>query len=169
MEISVSKIKVLKGISLSLLLTAASALVAVVIRPNLFVTAVGFLGLLMFGAMTIVFISRLFYTEPQVIINLEGVEDKRLNTGLIRWNEINTILMESAKQSQYLILDLNSPEEYYRKLPKLELFLRKANGQTGTNNFRIRFTDLDKPIDEAWEFIENNILKTQEESLHLAP
>ncbi len=75
MEISVSKSKVFKVILLGLLMTAASVLV-IVIRPNMFVTIVAVLGLLLFGVMTAIFVSRLFYSEPQVIINLEGIEDK---------------------------------------------------------------------------------------------
>ncbi len=168
MEIWISKTKVFKAIGVSFLLVAASAFV-VVIRPNWFVAAAAVTGFILFGAMTIAFILRLFYTEPQVIINLEGIEDKRLNTGLISWSEISAVSMEASSQAQYLILILNSPDEYHQKLPKLELLLRRANGQAGTNKFRIRFTDLDKPIEEAWGFIENNMLQSRKESLHLAP
>lgn len=136
----------------------------------LIVGLVSIFGFFMFGSMTLVFVRRLFLTEPQVIITLEGVEDKRLNSGLIGWNEISFVSMEEVKNVQWLNLTLHSPEKYYSQLPKFELFLRKMNGQKGINDFRIRFADLDTPIDKAWNFIENNIIKPREEkSLALLP
>ena len=129
----------------------------------LIVGLVAVVGFFVFGAMTLVFVTRLFYTEPQVIINLKGIEDKRLNSGLIAWNEVGVIFLAEVRYAQWLNLTLDSPEKYYRQLPKFQLFLRKINGQQGINNFRVRFTDLDTPIDEAWDFIESNIIKPREE------
>ena len=188
MEIFVSRAKVFKATLFGLLLTGASMFVSVKCYHNVFlesysvfestfrtqiipfvVGTVGIFGFLIFGGMTLVFISRLFYTEPQVIINLEGIEDKRLRTGLIKWNEIDAVMLAEANRAQWLTVVLDSPEKYYLRLPKFELFLRKINYQQGNNSLRIRFADLDKPINEVWEFIENNIIKNREIGLHLAP
>jgi hypothetical protein len=182
MEIFISKVKVIKGILLGLLMTSAALLVSVKVFYILFpanrsllvspfelhiipliVGLVSIFGFFWFGLMTLAFIARLFQSEPQVIITLEGIEDKRLNSGLIGWNEIGFISQEEVKYGQWLTLTLHSPEKYHLQLPKFELFLRKINGQKGLNNFRIRFTDLDTPINEAWNFIENNIIKPREE------
>jgi hypothetical protein len=189
MKIFFSKPRVAKGILLGLLMTCAALFVSVKVFYILFpanlsllvssfelhilpliVGLAGVFGFFMFGSMTLVLVTRLFYTEPQVIISLEGVEDKRLNSGLIGWNEVSVVSMEEVKNVQWLNLTLHSPEKYYNQLPKFELFLRKMNGQKGINNFRIRFADLDTSIDEAWNFIQSNIIKLREEkSLALSP
>ncbi len=125
----------------------------------LFVGIVSIIGFFMFGAMTIIFISRLFYNEPQVIINLEGIEDKRLGTGFIEWKEIGFFWWNETQYASWLTINLYSPEKYFSKLSGFQMFLRKANGQKGNNDLRIRFTDLDTPIGEVWDFIEENVIK----------
>lgn len=132
-----------------------------------FVGAVGVFGFFLFGAATLIFISRLFDNKPQVILTSEGIEDKRLGCGLITWNEVEMITLEETKYAKWLNLILNSPEKLYKKLSLSQLFLRKLNGQNDKNNFRIRFADLDASVDEAWEFIENNVIKPREEKQEL--
>lgn len=182
MEILISKSKVVKAILLGTLMTFAALYVAVkvfyILLPSnrsvlessfnlqIIPMIVGFaavIGFFMFGAMTLVIIPRLFNSEPQVIINLEGIEDKRLAVGLIVWNEIEIIFLAETKYAKWLNLTLKSPENYYHRLSKFQLLLRKLNGQQGMNNFRIRFADLDTPIDEAWNFIEENVIKSRKE------
>ena len=189
MEIFISKLKVVKGILLGSLMTFAALYVAVrvffiLFPPNRSLLTSSFdfqtipmifglaavIGFLMFGGATIVIASRLFQSEPQLIISLEGIKDKRLNFGLIEWNEIETISLEETKYAQWLNLRLKSPENYLYRLPGFQKFLRKANGQHEFNNFRIRFSDLDTPIDEAWNFIEENIIKPRtEQGITLKP
>lgn len=169
MEFYISKPKIIKSVILGFIMIGA-AIVVLNISENLFLKVVCISGILLFGAMTIAFIIRLLNSEAQVIINFEGIEDKRLNTGFIRWDETNFIMLEENKNSKWLNLKLTEPEKYFHKLPKFQKFLRKANGQIGVNNFRIRFTDLDQPIEDAWEFIEKNIIKPREEKgIHLMP
>lgn len=189
MEIYISKVKIAKAILMGIVMTFAALYVAVKVFFILFPAdrsvldssfeieiipmIVGFavaIGFFMFGAITVVFVSRLFSREPQLIINLEGIEDKRLNFGLIEWNNIETISLEETKYAQWLNLRLKSPENYYRRLPKFQMLLRKLNDQQGIDNFRIRFADLDAPIDEVWNYIEENIIKPREEAgIHLMP
>lgn len=124
---------------------------------------ISLLGFVMFGGITITFALRFFNSQPQVIVSKEGIEDKRLNFGLIRWNEIEEIYFEETKYSKWLSLFLVSPENYFDKLPLFQKFLRKANGQSGNNFFRIRFEDLDKPIEEAMTLIEKYIAESRNE------
>ncbi len=184
MEIFISKQKIVKGILLSALMTCASLYVAVKVFYILFppsesllvssfdfqiITAivglVAAVSFCVFGAGKISLLFGLFQNEPQLIINLEGIEDKRLRLGLIEWNEIENISIEETKYAQWLNLELRSPKKFYNKLSKFQLLSRKLNGESEFNNFRVRFTNLDAPIDEAWNFIENNIIKRRAEKL----
>ena len=182
MEIFYSKSKLIKAVLLGLLSTSASLLLLAKIffvdfsaDQSVMVSSlardavllglglISLFGAFIFGGATITFILRLFDSEPQVIISLKGIEDKRLDTGLIEWNEIEMIFLAEINFAQWLTLILKSPKKYYRRLPKFQLLLRKLNSQKEINDFRIRFADLDTPIDEAWEFIEDNIIKPRTE------
>lgn len=183
MEIFYSKRKLLKGILLGLLGSAASFFVLfkgyqafLIDNQSVFsstwtfgnliivlLSTIPLAGLVMFGGATVIFIKRFFIRTAQVIINEEGIEDKRLNTGLIRWSEVLGALQMETDYAQWVSLILSSPEKYFEKLPTFEKFLRKANGQIGNNNLRIRFTDLDTPIDEAFPLIEKCVLQCQNE------
>lgn len=112
-------------------------------------------GFLIFGTMTVVFISRLFDNKPQLIITLKGIEDKRLGCGMIDWEEIEAVTFMETKYAQWLSLTLGSPEKFYDKLSSFQKLLRKLNGQTGTNSLRIRFADLNISIEDAWQYIED--------------
>jgi hypothetical protein len=183
MEIFYSKWKLIKAILLGLMLTSAGIFVSAKCYSILFLTTrsveasysfrdtvvpflvmiISIFGILMFGGMTIVFISWFFHSEPQMIITSDGIEDKRLNAGFIEWSEITFISLDENKHGQWLNINLKSPEKFYRRLSKFQLFLRKANGQKDIDDLRIRFALLETAIDEAWDFIENNVIKPREE------
>ena len=190
MEIFVSKSKIVKAILLGMIMTFAALFVAVkvfyIIFPAdrsvltssfdiqiipLFVGIVSIIGFFMFGAMTIIFTSRLFYNEPQVIINLEGIEDKRLGTGFIEWKEIGFFWWNETQYASWLTINfIFAGKVFQQNCPVFKCFCEKANGQKGNNDLRIRFTDLDTPIGEAWDFIEKNVIKPREaEDLALKP
>lgn len=169
MDVFYSKSKLLKFSGLNLLGLAAAVLVYIV-YPNISGLIFGIIGSLLFGTMSIVVFFRIFNHKPQVILNLEGIEDTRLNTDLIKWDEIKFITLEENKRSKWLNLNLYEPDKVFHKLPSFQKILRKANGQTERNNFRIRFIDLDTPIEEVWNFIENNVIKPRnEKGIHLMP
>lgn len=167
MEFFISKRKIIKGVLLGLLMTAVSALMFYA-YPNWFGIIFGALGLAIFGTMSAFILLRFFESEPQVVISSQGIEDKRLNFGLIEWDEIKSVALNETKYARWLNICVETPEKYYCRLPKLQIFLRKANGQTGMNDFRVRFNDLDKPVEEAFEMIED-ILETRYNGLPLTP
>lgn len=189
MEIFYSKSKFIKAFLLALLMSFAAGLLAAELISGLLwekasvlstfsagdIFSILLLIIILFAlsislGAALVFCSRIFNSAPQLIVSLEGINDKRLNLGMIGWNEVTYVILSKDKYTQMLSLTLNEPEKYYHRLPKFELFLRKLNGQRGNNDFRIRFADLDKPIDEIWVFIENKIIKPREEKgIHLMP
>jgi len=182
MEIYYSKSKLAKGFLLVLVLTAAALFVSSKVIDGFFaaqrsvlssvsfydvfevvLAAVSIFGVLICGGGMVVLTQRLFRSDPQVIFDMGGIEDKRLNTGLIEWNKIAYISLADNNYAQWLNLTLHSPDKYFGQLPKFQLLLCKLNGQTGKNYFRIRFSDLNVPIDDAWQYIEENVIKPREE------
>ncbi len=166
-EISISKMKVLRGILLAILMISASITV-IFLKQNLLIMVVGFIGAFVYSFGLIFQISKLFYFGSLVIINSEGIEDVRLGCGIIRWSDIESVSLEKTRYASWLNIGLISPEKYYSKLTKRQIFLRKLNEQPGKNNLRIRFIELERPIGEAFDLIEN-IIKNGEYDLSLAP
>lgn len=152
---------------LCLLMISASGLILAA-YPNLLGTILGGLGLSVFGVALVIQVSKFFYSGSQVIVNSAGIEDRRLKIGLIRWGEISAVSLERTKYAEWLNVNLASPEKYRSRLPRFESFLRRANGQRGKNDFRIRFKELDKSADEVFQFIEYIMETRREENLALA-
>lgn len=181
MEIYYSKSKLVKTFLLTLLMTFAAVFVSAKVFYHLFIEnrsvissisiydfaafflgIVGILGILLFGTGMFISAFRLFDSKPQVIISSKGIEDKRLRTGIIEWNDVALVFLSKHNLAEWLTLNLHSPEIYYSRLPTFELFLRWINGRKGKNDLSIRFNDLDASIDDAWNFIENNVIKPRE-------
>ncbi len=110
-------------------------------------------GILVFGCVAIIFGKRLFDDKPQVLLSADGIEDKRLNSGLIKWSEISSIFPHKMGQAEWLSINLMLPENYQKRLPIFARLMRKINGESELNSFRIGFTELDKSIDEAFDYI----------------
>jgi hypothetical protein len=155
MSLLYSKSRLLKGITLALIMIALS--VFCFLHAGVVGEIAGSIGIVMFGLGLIIETIKLFSNKPQITINSDGINDRRLNFGLIRWDEINTIELEKTQYATWVNINLNAPEIYYDKLPKFQKFLRKANGQIGINDFRIRLINLDKKPDEIWYYIEQMI------------
>jgi hypothetical protein len=174
MEIYVSKLKAAKFFSLGLIGTLASAFVfwkvfaaltfyfqhfsptfIISIFFSLIFVIVAILGIFMFGSAMLIFGKRILTRTPLVLINSEGIEDKRLNFGLISWSEITSIFPHKVESIDYLSFNLKLPEKYQNNLPFLTKLIRKINGESNLNAFKIYFTELDKPIEEALNYILN--------------
>jgi hypothetical protein len=118
MEIFYSKHKLLKVISLCVLITIAAGFVSGNVFYGLFLAPrsifssytlwdlVAFVGMcvsifsfIISGFATIKFILCLFHFEPQVIITLDTIEDKRFNTGAIDWKDVDFVYRAKSELS----------------------------------------------------------------------
>lgn len=152
MEFFISRSKVLKGLLPSLAFILVGGFVIAADR-GIFGYIVGASGLIFGLTLLIVIIGKLLRSEAQVVISEKGIDDRRLRTEIIPWDEIIAITLNETKYARWLTVELASPEKYYSKLPVAQIFLRKLNGQEGANDLRIRFNDLDGSIDDAFEYI----------------
>jgi hypothetical protein len=172
MKIYVSKLKAAKFFSLGLIGTLASAFVffkafdslslsfryfSLSLIIGIFFSFVAllasFLGFFVSVNLAVIYGKRLLTRKPLVLINSEGIEDKRLNLGLISWSEITSIFPHKVESIDYLSFNLKLPEKYQNNLPFFTKLIRKINGESNLNAFKIYFTELDKPIEEALNYI----------------
>lgn len=114
---------------------------------------VGGLGIFLGIVLLIVITNKILRSDAQLLMDEKGIDDHRLKTGCIPWEDINAVSLEETRHARWLTIELESPEKYYSKLPVVQLILRKLNGQEGMNDLRIRFNDLDGSIDDAFEYV----------------
>lgn len=62
-------------------------------------------------------IRQLFDRGPCIIVNEEGVNDKRLGMGVIRWSDIQRVRMQNFSGAHFISLDLSNSEQYRSKQP----------------------------------------------------
>jgi hypothetical protein len=112
-----------------------------------FTVAFGWLGMLFFGACLIAGVKRLFETEEEVRIGLQGVRVRRSSDQTIPWIEITDVSTLSYKKSRTIVLHLRDPSLFpgrglYSKLDSMN------RGLTG-GDIAISLTGTDRSVDEA--------------------
>jgi hypothetical protein len=155
----VSKPKLLKALFATLLGLAVSAF-SCLVAPAPALKFFCALGIAMFAAGLVVIARRWLDPAPQLIISADGIDDRRLKLGPISWRDIASVALDQTAHAQWLTLELIAPEAYLVRLPGAQKALRAANEQLGADHLRIRFTDLDQPINDALLLIQALLTST---------
>jgi hypothetical protein len=58
----------------------------------------------------VVFIRGLVRDEPQVVIDDQGIHDRRHSFGLIPWSEIRSVIIQS-RSAEFIGIELERPSE----------------------------------------------------------
>lgn len=94
-----------------------------------------------------------FGPNPCVVLDAEGIEDKRLKVGVIRWRDIRRPLIRSLSGAEYVCLELHDPEAYKSRMPAAQrlggVFLRAW----GMTPFAISMSCLDVDARTLVEYI----------------
>jgi uncharacterized protein len=101
---------------------------------DLFALVVGWAGLVFFGACTGALVARLFQRQVQVIIDSEGIVDRRLGCGLISWRDITRLeikAMPSAPSNPFICIGVTDPEYYVSRMSTMQKLLAKTNPPLG--------------------------------------
>jgi len=123
--------------------------------PDIIARVVGWIGMEFFGLGFVVFPVLFFRTDAQVIINDEGIEDRRLRIGVIRWEDIHSLSIGSVNSVRFLCVELNDPEEYLSRLPRWKRWLAAADGAMGFPPLNIGFSGLSPGIEEVWAHLQD--------------
>lgn len=119
-------------------------------QPDLFSQVVGWIGIGFFGLGLVALPVMFFRSGPQVVINDEGIEDRRMKIGVIRWEDIRLLSLGSVKSAKFLCVDLSDPETYLSRLPRLGRWLAAANEALGFPALAIGFSGLTPGLKEVW-------------------
>ncbi len=114
---------------------------------------VGGLGLAFFGLGGVLALGRELQPGPRVVINNQGIEDRRLGTGLIRWREILDVSIRTVQQHPFLCIDLVDPEKQLAKMPLWRRPICRVNRLMGFPEIAIDLHLLEANVDEVWQYV----------------
>jgi hypothetical protein len=103
---------------------------------------------------------------PVLIINDEGILDRRLGVGLIRWAEIEGAQLEVNYNNRYVCLRVRSPKQFIHNAPgpRKEKLIQKQN--LGFTSFNIDVRDLRVNLLELINHIEQKSAQYRSHSTH---
>jgi hypothetical protein len=147
-----SKLKLLGLLALTCAMVGVSYLCTTL--PGLFPRVVGWIGVGFFGLGFVVIPIMWFRTDAQVIIDEEGIEDRRQGIGVIRWEEIRSLSVGSIEGTRFLCVNLIDPEKYHSRLPRWKRPMVAANRFLGVHGVPIGFSGLSPGIEEVWAYLQ---------------
>lgn len=153
MECRTSKLKVLGLLGLTCVMVAVSWFCTTVPLPEPRVA--GWIGVVFFGLGFIVLPPMLFQTSPRVVINDEGIEDRRSKMGLIRWEDIRSVSMDSVHSAGFLRIEVSDPEKYLCRLPRWSRPLAGFTRAMGLPPLTVGFSGLSPGLKEVWAYLQD--------------
>jgi len=122
-------------------------------QPGALSKIVGWIGIAFFGLGFIAIPVMFFRTGPQVVINDEGIDDRRTKVGVIRWDDIRSVSIRSVSSTKFLCVDLSDPDKYLSRLPRGAQMIAAANRKLGFATLSIGFSGLTPGLDPVWEYV----------------
>ncbi len=123
------------GLVLGLVLVAASVFLVLYPTPGprRGLALVGWLGLVLFGAATIVIVVRLFLRRGSFVLDADGFTDATSATavGYVPWSEVSVTTTRTVGRSTLVGVDLLDPRAFIDALPPL----RRAAALTNLETF----------------------------------
>jgi hypothetical protein len=117
----------------------------------------GWFGVAFFGLGFVIFPIALFRTSAQVVINEEGIEDRRSKMGVIRWVDIRFVTIGSVQSQKFLCIETADPEAYLCRLSKWKRRIMASNQFFGLPPFVIGFQGLSPGLDEVWKHLTDHL------------
>ncbi len=95
--------------------------------------------------------------DPCVVITDQGINDKRLRMGMIRWSDVEQVRMQGVAGAYFISLELSNREQY---LSRLSAFTRISNQVWRLYNvspIHIKVAYMDVSPDEMFEMIMSEV------------
>lgn len=146
-----SKVKLLGLLGLTCVMVGVSHFCTTL--PGLIPQVVGWIGVGFFGLGFIALPVMFFRTGPQIVINDEGIEDRRLKIGVIQWGDIRSLSIGSVNSAKFLCVGLSDPERYLNRLPRWRRSLTAAVEALGFPALTISFSGLSPGLKEVWAYL----------------
>jgi hypothetical protein len=115
----------------------------------------GWIGVVFFGLGFVVFPIMAFRQGPQVIIDEEGILDRRMKKiGVIPWKDIRSLSLGEVNSAAFLCVNLVDREKYVSRFPRWYGPLFAMNQAMGFPGLTISFAGLRPGLKEVWEYLQ---------------
>lgn len=98
-----------------------------------------------------------FDRGPCIIINEEGINDKRLRMGVIRWSDIEEVRMHGVGGAYFISLELLNSEKYLAKQPGYIRLSNQIWRLYKISPIHIKVAYMDVSPDELFEMIMSEV------------
>ena len=85
-------------------------------------------------------------SDPCIVLNEQGVFDRRLKVGIIRWNDIRHISCHSLPGAAYISLDLHNTTAYEERRPLWLRLVSQVQRLQGMSSIAISTNGLDVDV-----------------------
>jgi hypothetical protein len=161
LEIQGSPAKLAGLLFLGILMTAASAFVALggIAPPGSYIEFIGWVGVLFFGAMLALIVYRVFNArDVYVTITDEGILDKRVAARIIPWSAVRKVSVWEHQRQKVIVLDVPPEVEGSIEMTRMARFTRGPNKSYGADGLCITAAGLkishDKLLSEVMARVE---------------
>jgi hypothetical protein len=94
---------------------------------------------------------------PCLVITDEGINDKRLGMGLIRWSDVKQVRMQGVGGAYFISLDLANREQYLSRLPAFTRISNQIWRLYNVSPIHIKVAYMDVSPDEMFEMIMSEV------------
>src|SRR5690242_13222099 len=105
-----SKVKILRGMMLAIILIAVAAICIHIGDAQGVIF--GWIGVVVVGAMLVAGLFNFFKSGPMLVISESGIFDVRSGFGLIEWDDIVALGIASVNNQRFIVLQLRDTEKY---------------------------------------------------------
>ncbi len=109
--------------------------------------------ILFFGLGIPIFGRELFDRRPRIILSHEGIFDRTLGVGVIRWEDVEGAFSQSINGSDFICLHLRNPERYVGKLSPAKQKLAAANASMGFTPLSLNLSGVQANTHQVLELI----------------
>ena len=154
-----SRGRLLAQLPLALGATAVSAWC--LLHDDLLAWAFGGLGVLFFGAITLMIARELVRAagrrSPEVVFDESGIHVRRWHLGTVPWHDFDEIFVYRTRGQRFLCVTFRDRDHYLARLPRWHRWLSAANERLGAGTLWISFQTLTPGLDAALAFLDARV------------
>jgi hypothetical protein len=136
-----TRVRVIFPLVTSLAFVAAGVFVLFTRRPDS--TAMGWATILFFGGCAAVFVRQLLDARPRLVLNDEGILDRTLKVGVIRWEDILGAEVAAISGQNFVALHLRDASRYTARLGPVYRRLVELNESLGFARLNVNLSMID--------------------------
>jgi hypothetical protein len=104
---------------------------------------IGIVGVIFFGAGTVVGLVQGVRRGPRLTLDSNGVHDRTLGVGVIEWSDITNAEPYGVARQPFVALHLRDSSKYLARASTFKRFLARLNRRSGLSPFSVNLVGLD--------------------------